>query len=91
MAGFVNPNTCRRLEMLQYDQTLFVGAPRGAGLRKTVDLITGKLRRLGDFVATVCSMLAAATARSRAFWVRTFAKCMASTCRRRISNGFAMR
>jgi SAM-dependent methyltransferase len=49
MAGFVNSNTCRRLEMLQYDQTLFVGAPRGAGLRKTVDLITGKLRRLGDF------------------------------------------
>ncbi len=35
--------------MLQHDQTLYVGAPRGAALSKTVELITGKLRRLGDF------------------------------------------
>ena len=35
--------------MLQHNQILYVGAPRGAALRKTVELITGKLRRLGSF------------------------------------------
>jgi SAM-dependent methyltransferase len=32
--------------MREHEQTLYVGAPRGAALTKTVDVITGKLRRL---------------------------------------------
>ncbi len=35
--------------MEQYEQKLYVGAPRGTELQKTVELITGKLRRLGSF------------------------------------------
>ena len=37
--------------MLQHQQTLYVGAPRSAGCYKTLDVITGKLRRLGKFSA----------------------------------------
>lgn len=33
--------------MLEHEQTLYVGSPRGEALSKTLDLITGKLRRLG--------------------------------------------
>lgn len=33
--------------MHKHEQTLYVGAPRGAALTKTVDVITGKLHRLG--------------------------------------------
>jgi SAM-dependent methyltransferase len=33
--------------MHEHQQTLYVGAPRGAPLKKTVNVITGKLRRLG--------------------------------------------
>lgn len=35
--------------MHEHKQNLYVGAPRGTELRKTLDLITGKLRRLGTF------------------------------------------
>ena len=35
--------------MREHKQDLYVGAPRGTELRKTLDLITGKLRRLGTF------------------------------------------
>ncbi|MEO7317475.1 MAG: class I SAM-dependent methyltransferase [Chthoniobacteraceae bacterium] len=35
--------------MLEHEQTLYVGAPRGEALSKTLALITGKLLRLGHF------------------------------------------
>jgi SAM-dependent methyltransferase len=35
--------------MNQHEQNLYVGAPRGTELRKTLDVITRKLRRLGSF------------------------------------------
>ena len=35
--------------MKEHEQTLFVGAPRGAELRRPVEVVTGKLRRLGKF------------------------------------------
>ncbi len=35
--------------MLEHEQTLYVGAPRGEALSKTLELITAKLLRLGKF------------------------------------------
>ena len=37
--------------MLEHHQPLYVGAPRDASCRRTVEVITGKLRRLGEFPA----------------------------------------
>lgn len=34
--------------MHEHEQNLYIGAPRGAALTKTIEVVTGKLRRLGQ-------------------------------------------